>query len=165
MFGQGPITVTWFEERSPRRYPVVGAGSAAERPEVAAFVDAVATRWPFPMPQTGGQDPQARAQVEAGKCDLALAQRSSAVITIWAKNGSWPPPRRLLTAQRRSPRVFLYIANLAAMTGDLHAALAAQKELLRTASRTIRSTKRNLAVLLDGAFGGVPRASGSRPAR
>ena len=47
----------------------------------------------------------------------------------------------------RSPRVFLYIANLAAITGDLHAALAAQKELLRLTPDDALA-RRNLTVLL-----------------
>jgi lipopolysaccharide biosynthesis regulator YciM len=50
-------------------------------------------------------------------------------------------------AEVQSPRVFLYIANLAAITGDLHAALAAQKELLRLEPDD-RLARRNFAHLL-----------------
>ena len=77
-------------------------------------------------------------------CDLALQA---------IEGGDHDRARSILSAaaaangDARSPRVFMYIANLAAITGDLHAALAAQKELLRLIPDDALA-RRNLTVLL-----------------
>jgi tetratricopeptide (TPR) repeat protein len=95
------------------------------------------------VPPPGAPDPQARAKVEA-LCDRALEA---------IERGDHDRARPLLSAaaaangDARSPRVFLYIANLAAITGDLHAALAAQKELLRLTPDDALA-RRNLTALL-----------------
>jgi arabinofuranosyltransferase len=135
VFGQGPITVTWFEteRRDDALWSALVHGreaggelGAPARDQVPAFVEAVAERWrSLPPPVT--IDPAARVRIEA-QCDLALAA---------IERGDHDTAKTILAAaaaansDARSPRVFRYVANLAAMTGDLHTALAAQKELLR----------------------------------
>ncbi|HEX2464064.1 MAG TPA: hypothetical protein VHR17_05505, partial [Thermoanaerobaculia bacterium] len=140
-FADGPITVTWFE-RDRRDDALWNDLGPPARDRVAAFVDEVAARWRA-APPPGAPDLEARAKVEA-LCDLALQA---------IDRGDRDRARSLLSdaaalnGDARSPRVFLYIANLAALTGDLHAALAAQKELLRFTPDDALA-RRNLAVLL-----------------
>jgi hypothetical protein len=141
-FAEGPITVTWFERdrRDDALWKELGPPT---RDRVAAFVDAVAARWRA-LPPPGAPDPDARAKVES-MCDLALQA---------IERGDRDRARSILSAaaaengDAHSPRVFLYIANLAALTGDLHAALAAQKELLRLLPDDALA-RRNLSVLLS----------------
>ncbi len=140
-FADGPIAVTWFE-LDRRDDALWDELEQPARDEVAAFVGAVAARWRA-VPPPGAPDPQARAKVEA-LCDRALEA---------IERGDHDRARPLLSAaaaangDARSPRVFLYIANLAAITGDLHAALAAQKELLRLTPDDALA-RRNLTALL-----------------
>ena len=133
--------MTWFE-RDRRDDALWAELGPPARDGVAAFVDAVAARWRA-APPPGAPDPEARAKVES-MCDLAL----QAVERRRSRSGAIDPVRRRGgERRRRSPRVFMYIANLAAITGDLHAALAAQKELLRLIPDDALA-RRNLAVLL-----------------
>jgi hypothetical protein len=140
-FSEGPIAVTWFE-RDRRDDALWAALGAPARDQVHAFIDAAAAQWrgePPPTPPSA----QATAKVEA-LCDQALAaverndrdQARALLSTAAAANG-----------EARSPRVYRYIANLAAITGDLHAALAAQKELVHIEPDDPLA-RRNLAALL-----------------
>jgi hypothetical protein len=154
-FAEGPITVTWFE-RDRRDDAMWDELGTPKHDQVAAFVDAAAARWRA-APPPGPSAPEALAKVNS-MCDAALQA---------IERGDRDQARSILSAaavansEAHSPRVFLYIANLAAMTADLHAALAAQKELVRLAPDDALA-RRNLAVLLTQPAAEFQRVSESR---
>jgi arabinofuranosyltransferase len=151
---EAPVTVTYFEwdRRDEALWEMLGVPT---RETAARFVEEAAWRW---LAEDGerSHDAAARQRVEA-ICDSALeaiergdhARAKALLGAAAAENG-----------RARSPRVFQYVANLGAITGDLHAALAAQKELVRLSPEDALA-RRNLAHLLS-----VPAAEfGARAVR
>jgi hypothetical protein len=155
-FTEGPITVTWFE-RDRRDDALWDELGTPKHDQVATFVDAAVARWRA-EPPPGPSDPKAKAKVDS-LCDAALEA---------VERKDYDQARSLLSAAAtanaatRSPRVFLYIANLAAITGDLHAALAAQKELTRLTPDD-PLVRRNLTVLLTQPAAEFQRSAETRP--
>jgi tetratricopeptide (TPR) repeat protein len=153
-FREAPITVHWFEP-DPRD---AGLWDLRRRfgDRIGPFVDAVAAalqeagtgRRPFDSDARARVEAlceQAREAVEAGRVREAREILSRAA----ALNGS-----------ARSPLVYQYMANLAVMTGDLLAALPAQKEALRLAPGN-RLHAENLKRLLKQPW---TEATAARPA-
>ncbi len=136
---EGPTVVNYFEfdARDATLWSLKGTGEV----RVDDFVGAVAERWQNTRPDRQ-PDPMAEAQVEV-LCERARRQ---------VEQGDYARAKSILAeAARRNasvsnPVVYQYIANLAVMTGDLFAALAAQKEALRLApgNRLYRRNLRNL---------------------
>ncbi|MDA8019191.1 MAG: hypothetical protein MPN21_17260 [Thermoanaerobaculia bacterium] len=137
------VHMVWFERRDDPDdlWSLIGA---ADR-DVDRFLDLVIERWrsvpadPF--------DPEARAEAEA------LARQAARA----AQDGDEDRAKELLTAASRrsgarSPLVYQYIANLAAMDGDIFLAVQAQREALRLQPEN-QLYRRNLAALLDRPFG------------
>ncbi len=147
-FVEHPITVHWFEldPRDIALWPLRERHAQA----IEAFVQDVAAAWQEGVGELPG-DPDAGAfvealcreayrQVEAGDFDGAkatLARAAAANVTA------------------RVPIVYQYMANVGVVTGDLLAAVPAQKEALRLEPEN-RLYAQNLARLLMAPFGEVP---------
>ncbi|HXI02561.1 MAG TPA: hypothetical protein VNI57_05235, partial [Candidatus Saccharimonadales bacterium] len=124
-FEEAPIEIHWFE-RDPRDddlWPL----REKHAEDVAGFVRDVAARWASERPQEEPYDASARADVER-LCKSALesvkAGRMRLAKEILSRAAA-------LDDAARSPLVYQYMANVAVMTGDILAAVPAQKEALR----------------------------------
>ncbi len=160
-FVEHPITVHWFEP-DPRD---AGLWPLRERhgQAIGAFVQEVAAAWQEGLGEPPG-DPEAGAYVEA-LCNEAYGQ-----VEAGDFNGAKATLARAAAANvtARVPIVYQYMANVAVVTGDLLAAVPAQKEALRLAPEN-RLYAQNLARLLTAPFGDAPGMArvreGSRPGK
>jgi len=126
-FEEAPIVLRYFQ-RDPRDADL-GEGGAGPDEDPAGFVQAVAARWRAQGTGERPFDPEARARAEA-LCGDALEA---------VQAGELDRAKRILSQaatvneKGRLPLVYQYIANVAVESGDLWAALPAQKEALRLA--------------------------------
>jgi hypothetical protein len=126
-FHEYPILLRYFEPdpRDTDLWPL----RAKHGTEVGRFVEEVAARWQAAGSGERPFDQEARAAVEA-LCAQAQKQVAS---------GDLEAAKETLTRaaeineRARSPLVYRYMANVAVLTGDLLAAVPAQKEALRLA--------------------------------
>jgi arabinofuranosyltransferase len=126
-FKEGPIILHYFE-LDPRDEELWGlrekSGHNSDR-----FVDLLAARWQRRSNEGRTFDTEARNEVNN------LLKR----VYVHVQAGEYPEAKKLLSdaaalnASARSPLVFQYIANVAVQTGEIWAALSAQKEALRLA--------------------------------
>ncbi len=142
---RAPVTLHYFELRGDHEtlWPLTTlAGDDVDR-----FLNAVTAVWRGSLPAPSTVDAAARREVER-LCDLAYES---------IERGDRDTAKELLSraaernAAARSPRVYQYVTNLAALEGDLFLAVHAQREALRLDPESVLY-RRNLRALLTVPF-------------